>query len=256
MEKKKKGNRHPPWKKILLGVIILLCAVGLTLLLIPLVRLLSTTEGQRAVAERMESFGVFVPLAFVFLQILQVVIAVIPGGPMPLLGELLFGKVGALVLCLAGFFLGTVLIYYLVQWIGRPLVDRFVSPEHFQKFDFLLQKRRLEWLILLVFLLPGLPKDVLTYLVSFDSKIKPMHLFFLTTIGRTPATVLTIFMSDSFWEGNYVTALILGAIIVAFAIFGVFVKRFIDRRAQKRKEKKEQENGKSVYDETGMHGKV
>lgn len=92
------------------------------------------------------------------LQILQVVVAVIPGGPIPIVEEILFGKVGALVLCLVGFFLGTVLVYYLVQWIGRSLVDRFVSEETFRKFDFLLEGKRLEWLVFLVFFFAGFAK--------------------------------------------------------------------------------------------------
>ena len=137
-----------------------------------------------------------------------------------------FGEVS-----LAGFFLGTVLVYYLVQWIGRPLVDRFVSESHFKKFDFLLDGKRTELLIFLVFLLPGLPKDALTYLVSFNPKIKPMYLFFLTTLGRTPATVLTVFMGKSLWEGNYILTIVLAGVIVLLAAAGIFIKRKVDKRA-------------------------
>ncbi|MCD7959929.1 MAG: VTT domain-containing protein [Ruminococcus sp.] len=148
----------------------------------------------------------------------------IPGGPIPIVEEILFGKVGALVLCLVGFFLGTVLVYYLVQWIGRSLVDRFVSEETFRKFDFLLEGKHLEWLVFLVFFLPGLPKDALTYLVSFNPKIKPMRLFLITTIGRTPATILTIFLGGSIWDGDYSLALILAGVMVLLAILGFFIK--------------------------------
>ena len=141
------------------------------------------------------------------------------------------GQWGGLFLSLAGFFLGTVLVYYLVQWIGRPLVDRFVSESHFKKFDFLLDGKRTELLIFLVFLLPGLPKDALTYLVSFNPKIKPMYLFFLTTLGRTPATVLTVFMGKSLWEGNYILTIVLAGVIVLLAAAGIFIKRKVDKRA-------------------------
>ena len=199
----------------LIAVVVVFAVVSVAML--PLIHLLSSEHGQQVI--------------IVLLQVLQVVIAVIPGGPVPIIGGILFGQWGGLFLSLAGFFLGTVLVYYLVQWIGRPLVDRFVSESHFKKFDFLLDGKRTELLIFLVFLLPGLPKDALTYLVSFNPKIKPMYLFFLTTLGRTPATVLTVFMGKSLWEGNYVLTIVLAGVIVLLAAAGIFIKRKVDKRA-------------------------
>ena len=101
----------------------------------------------------------------------------IPGGPVPIIGGILFGQWGGLFLSLAGFFSGNgsgVLSGAVDrQTAGRP----FCFGKPFQKFDFLLDGKRTELLIFLVFLLPGLPKDALTYLVSFNPKIKPMYLF-------------------------------------------------------------------------------
>lgn len=234
MEQKNKTNKKKfPWKPVLslLGIAVIFVAASIAML--PLIRLLSNEAGQAVIVEKMQDFGIFAPLLFVLLQIIQVVIAVIPGGPVPIIGGILFGEWGALALCLAGFFLGTVLVYYLVQWIGRPLVDKFVSEKHFRKFDFLIEGKRLELLIFLVFLLPGLPKDVLTYLVSFNSKIKPMHLFLLTTLGRTPATVLTVFLGGSLWDGNYTLAIILVAALLLCAVIGFFIKHHLDKRAEK-----------------------
>ncbi len=228
-----KTKRKFPWKPVLwlLGIVAVFVIASIAML--PLIRLLSSEAGQAVIVQKMQDFGVFAPILFVLLQVIQVVIAVIPGGPVPIIGGVLFGEWGALALCLTGFFLGTVLVYYLVQWIGRPLVDKFVSEKHFQKFDFLMEGKRLEWLIFLVFLLPGLPKDVLTYLVSFNSKVKPMHLFVLTTLGRTPATVLTVFLGGSLWDGNYTLAIILAAALILCAVGGILVKRHIDKRAEK-----------------------
>ena len=213
----------------LIAVVVVFAVVSVAMP--PLIHLLSSEHGQQVIIDKMQSFGIFAPLLFVLLQVLQVVIAVIPGGPVPIIGGILFGQWGGLFLSLARFFLGTVLVYYLVQWIGRPLVDRFVSESHFKKFDFLLDGKRTELLIFLVFLLPGLPKDALTYLVSFNPKIKPMYLFFLTTLGRTPATVLTVFMGKSLWEGNYILTIVLAGVIVLLAAAGIFIKRKVDKRA-------------------------
>lgn len=222
-EKQKNTNEKRLSRKTIISLVaVVLVFAAVSVAMIPLIRLLSSEHGQEIIIEKMQSFGIFAPLLFVLLQVLQVVVAVIPGGPVPIIGGILFGQWGGLFLSLAGFFLGTVLVYYLVQWIGRPLVDRFVPESHFKKFDFLLEGKRTELLIFLVFLLPGLPKDALTYL------------FILTTLGRTPATVLTVFMGKSLWEGNFTLAIVLAAIIVVLAVAGIFIKRKVDKRAERK----------------------
>ena len=234
-EKQKNTNEKRLSRKTIISLVaVVLVFAAVSVAMIPLIRLLSSEHGQEIIIEKMQSFGIFAPLLFVLLQVLQVVVAVIPGGPVPIIGGILFGQWGGLFLSLAGFFLGTVLVYYLVQWIGRPLVDRFVPESHFKKFDFLLEGKRTELLIFLVFLLPGLPKDALTYLVSFNPRIKPLYLFILTTLGRTPATVLTVFMGKSLWEGNFTLEIVLAAIIVVLAVAGIFIKRKVDKRAERK----------------------
>lgn len=236
---KKNTKRTVSWRTILMLLAIAAVCIAACVAMLPLIRLLSSDEGQAVIIEKMQDFGIFAPLLFVLLQVVQVVIAVIPGGPVPMIGGVLFGEWGALALSLAGFFLGTVLVYYLVQWIGKPLVDRFVSEKHFQKFDFLLEGKRTELLIFLVFLLPGLPKDVLTYLVSFNFRIKPMHLFLLTTLGRTPATILTVFLGGSLWDGNYILTIVLTGVILLLAFAGWMIKKHVDKRAERKTKKSE-----------------
>lgn len=56
----------------------------------------------------------------------------------------------------------------------------------------------------------------------------------MTTLGRTPATVLTVFMGKSLWEGNFTLAIVLAAIIVVLAVAGIFIKRKVDKRAERK----------------------
>lgn len=107
------------WKSLLLitAVILLLLAIGIAM--IPLMRFLSTADGQAVVVEKMHDFNILAPLIFVALQVIQVVIAVIPGGPFPVIGGMLFGEVGALALCLAGFF----------SWYGSGLLSGVVDRQ-------------------------------------------------------------------------------------------------------------------------------
>lgn len=99
------------------------------------------------------------------MQVIQIVVAFIPGGPIPMIGGAVFGMVPGILLSLAGSFLGTAIVYYLVQWIGRPLLNLFVKEEHLERFSFLKNRRKMERIVFLLFLCPGLPKDALTYIV-------------------------------------------------------------------------------------------
>ena len=165
------------WKMILSGVIFLVLVVAVTILMIPVMRLMMQEGGKEQLIEKIQSYGIFAPLLFVLLQVIQIVVAFIPGGPIPMIGGAVFGMVPGILLSLAGSFLGTAIVYYLVQWIGRPLLNLFVKEEHLERFSFLTNRRKMERIVFLLFLCPGLPKDALTYIVAFNKTIPPLPLF-------------------------------------------------------------------------------
>ena len=190
----KRDSTHKKRNVILAAVILAVVFCVTSIAMIPLIRLLSSEEGQAIILQKMQTFGIFAPILFVLLQVAQVVIAVIPGGPVPIIGGLLFGEGIGLLLSMVGFFFGTVIVYYLVQKFGRPIVSLFVSEDKMQKYAYLATEKKLEVLVFALFLLPGLPKDALTYIVSFNTKIKPMRLFVLTTLAILPSAALSVFL--------------------------------------------------------------
>ena len=60
-------------------------------------------------------------LAFLGLQVLQVVVAVLPGEPVELMAGLLYGTWGGLALCLLGVGLSSAAVYYCVRAAGARL---------------------------------------------------------------------------------------------------------------------------------------
>ncbi|MGN0592712.1 MAG: TVP38/TMEM64 family protein [Ruminococcus sp.] len=224
-------------KVIVLAVVVAVLFIGASIAFLPLVHALTTEEGQQAILEKVSGLGIFQYVIFFALQVLQIVIAVIPGGPIPLIGGMLFGEWMTLVICTAGCFLGTAIVYYLVQAVGKPVVNLFVSDEQLHTYKFLQNPKRLEIFVFLVFLCPGLPKDPLTYIVSLTN-IKPMHLFLLTTIGRIPALAATIWLGGSIWDRNYKLVIILAAVMAVAAVFGYFIKKKIEAHHQKKEKER------------------
>lgn len=69
----------------------------------------------------------------------------------------------------------------------------------------------------LIFLIPGSPKDLMTYVVSL-SNIALWKWLLLTTVGRIPSIITSTFMSGSIKEGNYLMAIVI--LIVTIALVG------------------------------------
>ncbi len=222
MQMEKKRTR---WSILLSAALLLLLLLVASILMIPVGKLLLQEGGKEQIIEKIQSFGIFAPLLFVLLQVVQIVIAFLPGGPVPMIGGAVFGTVPGILLSLAGSFLGTALVYYLVQWIGRPLLELFVKEEHLKRFSFLQNRRKMERIVFLLFLCPGLPKDALTYIVAFNKTIPPLPLFFLTTIARLPAMALTVKMGNSLWTGNWKMVVLVAGVMVVIAGTGVLIQR-------------------------------
>ena len=124
-------------------------------------------------------------------------------------------------LCLVGSLLGTALVYLLVQRYGKRLVTVFFKQEQLNEFTGVLKKRNSMLWIFLLFLIPGTPKDIMTYVVSL-SNIALGKWLLLTTVGRIPSIVTSTFLSGSLKEGNFVAAAGVAILTILLVIAGGF----------------------------------
>ena len=134
----------------------------------------------------LNSFGWKGVLIFMLLQVLQVVVAAIPGEITQLAGGYIYGTWLGTLYSLSGIVLGSVLVFYVSRLLGYSLVKTFVSKKNLEKFDFMINSNKSEITMFLLFLIPGIPKDILTYLAGL-TPIKPLRFFIIITIGRLPA---------------------------------------------------------------------
>lgn len=139
---------------------------------------------ERYIAEK----GAWAPVVFMVLQFLQTVFAPIPGSIIGLVGGFLFGWWGILWTIL-GTAPGFILVLWLSRKLGRPFVEKIISKPVLDRFDFL-AKRSGAMVFFVIFLIPGLPDDVVMYIAGL-SKIPLRTLFVMAVIGRIPAVVGT-----------------------------------------------------------------
>lgn len=220
-------------------IIFLAATIGLTIFLIPTIMSLTTDAGREQLKQAVESFGGFGWLIFLLLQILQVIVALIPGEPIEIIGGVLFGTFGGMALCLLGLLTGTIIVYYLVRAVGKPLVDAFVKPEQMEKLSFLQDESKVAAAVFVLYMIPGTPKDTLTYFVPL-TKMKPLHFFILSTLARIPSVVSSTLVGEKLGEGSFLTsALIFGATAI-IGLLGIFINdRYTKKKQRVGTEKKQ-----------------
>lgn len=221
--------------KIAAVVILVIVMVGLTIAGIPLVRLLSTDEGREALQAIVDSNVVLGVIVYLLLQMLQVVVALIPGGVIQILGGVLFGNFWGTVLCFLGVLLGSVVVFMTVRKFGMPVVEAFVDGKGIKRFEFLNDDKKLEATVFILFLIPGMPKDALTYIVPL-TKIKPSRFFFLSMLARIPAIILSTVFGASLSDGNLIAAIILFAVVAVLGLVGIIFKDKIIDKLRRKKE--------------------
>jgi uncharacterized membrane protein YdjX (TVP38/TMEM64 family) len=153
-------------------------------------------------------------LVFIALQILQVVMAPIPGEVTGIIGGYIYGPFLGALYSTIGLTIGSWLAFSIARIFGLPLVEKVVKAETLQQYDYVIQHKG-ALIAFLLFLIPGFPKDVLCYILGL-SHIGTCRFLLISTVGRLLGTVL-LSLSGSFARDNHY-----GALLILIAAGGVF----------------------------------
>lgn len=233
-----------PKQQKLYGMLMLALAVLILALLSvmvgkPLLRFASEPEKFRA---WVDSNGLRGRLAYIGMVIVQVVVALIPGEPFEIAGGYAFGALEGTVLCLIASTIGSMLVFVLVRRFGIRLVQIFFSKEKLQTLRFLRASPKRDILYLLIYMIPGTPKDLLCYFAGLTDIRLPVWLI-ICSLGRIPAIVTSTVGGSALSTKNYWTALGVFALAFALSALGMLVYNAICRRHNVRRggEKKQSE---------------
>ena len=160
------------------------------------------------------------PVVMLGIMMMQVIVAVIPGEPFEVGAGFVFGWAYGSVLCLAGTALASALIYLAVRKWGIRLVELFFPREKILGFSFLQDEKRLDLLVFILFLIPGTPKDLLTYLVGL-TPMKISAFLLLTTLARIPSVLSSTVTGSLAQKGSYKAAIITYGITLIITIICV-----------------------------------
>ena len=192
----------------------------------PLLQFLSEPERFRAwIGER----GVWGVAAFMLLNMLQVFVAVIPGGPFSMAAGYAFGPLWGTLICLAATTAASTLVLLIVRRWGGAAV-RFLSGKDPEELALFQKMERAEWVFLLVVLIPGSPKDVLSYAAGLMKLPLPSWIV-INLIGRIPGILLSVLGGDRVMRGDYLLAAGLTLLCGALYIVGMIIyKNYMEKK--------------------------
>ena len=155
--------------KITLTVVILVALAIFFCKIAPFMMDLSTTEGQIAFKNKINSMGFLGLLLLFSLQVLQILLVVLPGEPFEVLAGMCYGTWGGWLFITVSILITTIIVFFSVRKLGEKYLYNFFKKEKVEKVmnsKLLKNETNLEIILCLIFFLPGTPKDLFVYIGS------------------------------------------------------------------------------------------
>jgi uncharacterized membrane protein YdjX (TVP38/TMEM64 family) len=220
------GNRrNGVWIKLFA----LLLLIGITIILYR-TNVFKFFFSRQEILAFLESLGPLAFAGFIILQAAQVVLAPIPGEVTGLIGGFLYGPILGVGLSTVGLVLGSFLAFFLSRTFGRPFIEKFIDPSVIARFDYLLHHKGL-FLIFVLFLIPGFPKDYLCFILGLGH-LTTFEFLAVSTVGRLFGTILLTLGGGFIRYQQYgKLSILVGTAALLAAFFYVFRER-VDRGFQ------------------------
>lgn len=149
-------------------------------------------QDQVRLRQWINQWGMWKPFAIIFLQMVQVLLAPVPGQVVGLVSGYFFGVAWGTVYSMIGTVLGSAIAFVLARTFGRPLVERLIPQPTLRRLDEGAQRRGL-FFFFMVFLIPFLPDDLACFVAGLSSISIPA-LILTTLAGRLPGILTSCWL--------------------------------------------------------------
>lgn len=213
----------------LVGLVVFIVLITAIVVAIwPTLSIVFEPGGVETLIELITSQGPLGVLILLGMQLLQIIVAFIPGEVVQIAAGMMYGPLWGSVVILAGCVLSSMVVYELVHKLGAPFVRSMVGEKQLLKFRQFELSGKFGVTVFILFLIPGFPKDVLTYIVPLsDMNLRTFLL--LSTIARTPGVIISTYAAAGLADGNIVTSVIIFVVAALIAIIVLLLRnRIID----------------------------
>lgn len=206
-------------------VFILFCVLVTRYVGIPMVRFAENPEQFRA---WVDSYGNWSRVVFLGMVVLQVLVAFIPGEAIELAAGYAFGILEGTILSMAGIVIGSWIIFILVRKYGIKVVEVFFDQKKISEVRFLNTSKKTKVLSFLLMLIPGTPKDFLSYFAGLTQLTLKQWLL-IVVIARLPSVLTSTVTGAAAGEEQYGLAIIMLIITSIISIAGILYYRRLCR---------------------------
>jgi uncharacterized membrane protein YdjX (TVP38/TMEM64 family) len=172
------------------------------------------------------SFKALGVLIYICFQILHVIIIFIPGEFVQIAGGFIYGTFFGTLYTFIGIFLGINLVFFATRIFGYSLIKFFIPKDKLEKYNYLINNPRAEIIMFFLFLIPGIPKDALTYIAGL-TPVKPLRFILLCSVARFPGIFFSAYIGSNLESRNYLMVIIISIIAVILFILGVIFQEKI-----------------------------
>lgn len=183
--------------------------------------LLSVISDRQVFKAWLDGFSVPANAVFVFIRAFQTVIKIIPAEPLEIGSGYVWGTFGGFFYCMFGTEIGSLIILALTRLFGVRFVNLFVDTNKINEWAFIKDSKRKYLLLFIIYLIPGTPKDIITYFIGLtDTKILPFLV--ITGIARIPAIISSTYCGSRLIDNNYTLFIVVFALITVASALGTY----------------------------------
>ena len=229
--KKTNNRKHMKFLKIVLGILVAALIIGVLIYFVPIMKNLTTSEGKIEFKNKIEHSGFLGMLTLFGLQVAQIFLFLIPGEPIEIVAGMCYGAFWGTVFILVSAGLISTGIFFLVRMLGKKFVYEFSDEEKVKKIEnskLFQDPKKTEIIMLILFLLPGTPKDLLVYIAGL-LPIKPSRFIVISTLARIPSIVSSTYAGEKILAGNFKMAALIYAAIIAIVTLFIFIVNKLDK---------------------------
>lgn len=212
-------------RKLLYGlsilVFILFCILVTWYIGVPMVRF---AENPEVFQSWVDSYGMWSRVIFIGMVILQVLVAFIPGEAIELAAGYAFGILEGTLLSMAGILIGSWIIFTLVRKFGIKVVEVFFDRKKIAEVRFLNTSQKVRVLSFLLMLIPGTPKDFLSYFAGLTQLTMKQWLL-VVAVARVPSVLTSTVTGAAAGEERYGLAVIMLIITSVISLAGILYYR-------------------------------
>ena len=226
----KKINKAKMLKLVALILVISILVIA-TIYMAPIIKEINTVEGQTQFKEKITNSGITGVLILFGLELAQVVLAILPGEPIELLAGICFGPIWGTIFLMISIFIITCIIYFLVKKYGRNFIYEFFPKEKVHKLEnskLFKDKKKIETVMIILFLLPGTPKDLLIYIGAL-LPIKSSRFLLISTLLRFPSVISSTIAGNSLIGGKWKISILAYVITFIITIIIIFIINKLDK---------------------------